>query len=72
MHHEKDVEFDEEPPAGEQVCNQGPSVTLEITIPDKDEHQLWDFYAVTPLQVTVSIPMKATSILKAYTVRVFP
>ena len=62
LHHEAEVEFAEEQPAGEQ----GPSVTLDITTLDEAEFKLWDLYPMTPLQVTLSIPMKATSILEAY------
>ena len=65
LHHEAEVEFDEEPPAREQVGEQRPSIILEITTPEETERELWDFYPVTPLQVAIRIPMKATSILEA-------
>ena len=60
LHHEAEVEFDEEPPAGEQVQEQRPSIALEITTPVETECHLWDFYPVTPLQVTITIPMMAS------------
>ena len=44
------MEFDEQPPAGEQRQ----SVTLDITTPDEAECKWWDLYPVTPLQVTLS------------------
>ena len=67
LHHEAEVEFDEEPPVEEQGREQRPSIALEITTPDETECQSWDFYPVTPLQVAMSIPMMAISILEAYT-----
>ena len=66
LHHEAEVEFDEEPAAGDQVREQRPSIALEITTPGETECQSWDFYPVTPLQVTITIPKMATSILKAF------
>ena len=69
MHHEARVEFDEEPPTELQRREQKPSITLKIPKPDEVQSDclLWDFYPVTPLQVTVGIqvPIKATSILEA-------
>ena len=56
------MEFAEEPPVGEQ----GQSVTLDITTPDEAERKLWALYPKTPLQVTLSTPMEATSNLEAY------
>ena len=57
MHHEAEVEFEEDPPAGEQVREQSAAIkaiTLEITTPDEIECEIWDFYSVTPLQVTIT------------------
>ena len=53
------MEFVEEPPAGEEELEGGgipfsQSITLEITPPMEGEAEIWDFYSVTPLQVTMS------------------
>ena len=59
LHHEAEVEFDEEKLAGEQDRERKPSIALEITASDETECQLWDFYPVTPLQVPINTLIKA-------------
>ena len=63
MHHEAEVEFEEQPPAGQRVREQCPAISLEITSPKEAECKAWDFYSLTPVQVTIS-NNKMTSILK--------
>ena len=71
LHHEAEVQFEEEPPAREQVRGQSPAnrtITLEIADPVEAERELWDFYSVTPVQVRIHINQLVTiSILVSHT-----
>ena len=77
LHHEAEVQFEEAPPAREQVRGQSQAnetITLEITDPVEAEHEVWDFYSVTPVQVKICISqLVIISILvsHAYGVHVF-
>ena len=57
MHHEAEVEFEEDLPTGEeggQTSSASKAFTLEITTPSKGESQMWDFFAVTLPKVEIS------------------
>ena len=57
MHHEAEVEFEEDLPTGEeggQTSSANKAITLEITAPNQEESEMWDFFPVTLPKVEIS------------------
>ena len=57
LHHRVEVEFEQDPPTREQErepCPDKKTITLEPTVSNEGESQMWDFIQVTPLKVKIN------------------